>query len=319
MWKCLKNLIACSTLLKHRIGALIWSQEEPKQFDDRLSVVISFFFDMFTLYLGKISKFPYIFIPIWGRFPIWWIFFRWVAQASTSQPDCKVVIFIENHSWTARFVDELRVLERALVGNRRGKENYIYNTCLYIDSPVIYMLSAVVSLLGSFLYWLSITIIKRPLVQTATDSPFFGIWDVESSRVFQFSLQQKLGIIFPVWENIAGPNQGLLFGRGSHLSEEGPGTNHHRPIESILMELNYEKVLVVKPRRSWLGQDDKTKSDKKPEEETQGVWELRVNEHQRKCQMRTNLSFHIITGWFIWFTPFYVQHFHEVSAISYCI
>lgn len=62
------------------------------------------------------------------------------------------------------------------------------------------------------------------------------------------------------------------------------------------MEVNYEKVLVVKPRRSWLGQDDKTKSDKKPEEETQGVWELRVNEHQRKCQMRTNLSFHIITG-----------------------
>lgn len=49
------------------------------------------------------------------------------------------------------------------------------------------------------------------------------------------------------------------------------------------MEVNYEQVLVVKPRRSWLGQDDKTKSDKKPEEETQGVWELRVNEHQRKC------------------------------------
>ena len=60
------------------------------------------------------------------------------------------------------------------------------------------------------------------------------------------------------------------------------------------MEVNYEKVLVVKPRRSWLGQDDKTKSDKKPEEETQGVWEPRVNEHQRKCQMRTNLfiSYH---------------------------
>ena len=82
----------CSTLLKHRIGAhfqqVAGAKRSQIQFDYSLSVVISFFFwYVHPLYLGKIWKVSlHVHPENWGRFPIWWIFFRWVAQASTSQP-----------------------------------------------------------------------------------------------------------------------------------------------------------------------------------------------------------------------------------------
>ena len=132
----------CSTLLKHRIGAhfqqVAGAKRSQIQFDYSLSVVISFFFLICSPSIwGRFEKFPYMFIPKIGEDFQFDEYFSdgWLRHQPVN-PDCKVVIFIENHSWTARFVDELRVLERALVGNRRGKENYICNTCLYIDSPV---------------------------------------------------------------------------------------------------------------------------------------------------------------------------------------